>query len=1534
MEQQLQRALAEADEARDFLDRQDHIRAERAASAQQTLGMGQAMVADTDTDEYVTADAVNRRLDRLPHLNMRDVQRRYVLPDGEMEWHGRKIVTPASAQRLNKIIDAEHVPSTDDELEAAHRPLEEWDNRTTFTWENYRLELRAECGAALWDNGPGIEFTPGTTVLAFSVWSPYTGFKQKRAPRLNAAPVRGDARPAFTFTKKYIFRDGEALVKREADGQLTDLLSNRTFHVTDDDLLEYDDEEGGAPPLDPVWLDAELTAPLIYRPTVLPVLGGRQLHQITLELPTAFLRQEFGQWGNGGQLVPFAPDPTRWCMMMNSGLPQSERDCPFEADLFHFLLRGVAFVWPLQRFIDEVEDARRVPQGQLEGYRPAQYHHFLIEQFNLLYPEATHIESSFNLVLMLEHVAPGANLAVPALDPMAAALGDELVPRLLASEFMAVRSNPAATSIRDWIIQPDLSLPTLTGTPRCVYEMIISTYSAPIHRLYESGQLLQAQRMLPRIDLPSLQHYFRMAGWSDANAQGNDVLRVRVEGLRAFCALFGISLDVYNARTVRVPALCCRCTSAQKKGITPSHLYVCVRDGHIYKLDQGLEHTPLKEALEPVHQAAPSATLHIPDLKEKRQVFFIEALEDLLTLDLSVVPVGETADIRVNESLEALLIMMQKHWSLSTDMLTWSSFGSQLIKVSFWLDGRLLSFSAPIAPGSLQLGVEQQCSAEYLTHHDQLFDNVYHSVAKQPNLSSFNERAMSFLEVDNRSALCGRFVPDDGSITTESDRTLDYAACMLKIEKWAVFSEEDEPQLYDGHALEPYTLYHVARTASLEQLSPAQLTLLNKPVIVTIGGEYQRAAHLYSGVSRITHFLRPSFLRINKSAKAIKAALGDLVLTRQHRKGIPVRNIGRFGKKLNTRRETRVFVSANEANYFAAEFGGRVWTHHYNFRPSDGINATSDHLFVWEGKQLTTRYTTSLRIVQLQVFDSSRTTLALAIEAKTAAGFIVVATKTDAFYFVGHELVTVNKEDCLGTIGQRTCEPKAAPPKLLTLGNVPQPKVLLRAPLPIINHTLINEYSCKEAVQLVKEHDVLILGGAPGAGKSRLAETTLGMLSSRYGPTLFVAPTNELVMQMRATGGTASTAGELRKRGLLAVTYDQLLGTRVSDEGHTVDTEGSFCYTVGGRKMGLADFRSFSFDEAFFLDSPKRARLRAFVARARAAGQRMLATGDVRQLPPIENGQNQHVNAHQQMTDFGRSLFPHAIVLEIPKRIPKEQIPRLLAIRDTLFNLELSPTEARRQVLETFRHIGPEDIPVGARVLTYKNTTRVQLNHMQHYRTHETEFSVGLRLIYNNSTRKQGTRKLIKNFTYEITAITEEKIRLAELGDASVTFELSVGCVREWFQYVHAKTGHSSQGSTIDAVVVVADSRHFFASLEWLWVVLTRGRDLDQVLILRTGELPVDVARLRSRIAGHEAADRAAGREGCDVTVEWVLETHKAQKGLCGQCHVAIDLPRVGVNERMASLSIDRMDSLRAHEQENCWLTCRSCNCSRRNAPV
>jgi hypothetical protein len=83
---------------------------------------------------------------------------------------------------------------------------------------------------------------------------------------------------------------------------------------------------------------------------------------------------------------------------------------------------------------------------------------------------------------------------------------------------------------------------------------------------------------------------------------------------------------------------------------------------------------------------------------------------------------------------------------------------------------------------------------------------------------------------------------------------------------------------------------------------------------------------------------------------------------------------------------------------------------------------------------------------------------------------------------------------------------------------------------------------------------------------------------------------------------------------------------------------------------------------------------------------------------------------------------------------------------------------------------------------------------------------------------------------------------------------------------------------------------------------------------------------LKERVAGHRAADLAAGRavdEAEYVSVEWAMEKLRRQQWVCSSCYWELDY------EGSRGLSIDRVSSDLAHYQFNCTMSCLSCNVGR-----
>ena len=228
---------------------------------------------------------------------------------------------------------------------------------------------------------------------------------------------------------------------------------------------------------------------------------------------------------------------------------------------------------------------------------------------------------------------------------------------------------------------------------------------------------------------------------------------------------------------------------------------------------------------------------------------------------------------------------------------------------------------------------------------------------------------------------------------------------------------------------------------------------------------------------------------------------------------------------------------------------------------------------------------------------------------------------------------------------------------------------------------------------------------------------------------------------------------------------------------------------------------------------------------------------------------------------------------------------------------------------------------------------RSRLNNYLHYKGHTLPLEVGTRLIYRERTRKQGKHKLFVGFAYNVREVTADGFKIEEDGQPDVTFDLLRAKAMSWFTYTYARTCHSSQGSTFDGMVVIADAYSARVDDAWLYVALTRGRKLRRDVRILDGLIPasVDLERLEANIASNLKADAEKGRPVEEpVTVDWVLQRDAMQRGRCALCGGAYELPMVGCERTTETGSVDRTNSARGHEKANCKLVCRGCNFAKR----
>ena len=1394
-------------------------------------------------------------------------------------------------------------------------PSERWEaearaSRMPLTFADYMRGLRRE-----YHVDAGMPFTEGTvsTTISYHVVSAYDSASRENglltAPR--GSHYRNTATESFKWTNTYAYSSHD---------------DKLLYYLKDGDVKTADGAGG-------VVVDAE--ALLACHPQ--PALKELNFRNVSLVASDgqSFARGSFTftpaqMAAVRDALTPFLPagaEARRWCLAQAPGFPT------FGDTLLNLLFNMVKAELPYDVYMAQHDDPRHEYRHHASNTQRVientheRYERFLWKRFGETYPEAAHIMSSTSLALLIDDVI--ANNATPAaaVDPMEQALGDSFVAEYLNTRYMRVDLNPDATDASSFIKRPELVLPeSVEGHKCCGYELIVDTWSDSIMAEYERGRFVKQRKLFPDISVASLRKVF--------GSKSVDDYKISVDNLKFFCTNYNLKLDIYDARMALVDRVL---STGENNKISPRHLAVAVTGGHIFHLNGSnnsmfrLSELDAKQ-LEAIE--APSADYPLTDPEKcVTKMFHIETLEGLRELDLASVPQLEkrlsVADIRINLSLDEVAEMCLNEWKVYPT-LGFSHVGHAVTSVAITVtlvDKKAvkLLFRNPIAPGSLQLAVSQSASRIEAELLERRRAALHSALLNMDNLSRFNPAGLAFFGKDTRGPFAGLF---EGVVREDYPHTYEYDACsahpsvLRKLKLLPKFNACDYPEAYDGHAFEDHTCYLLDRDARTT-LNNVQTVLLHNPMgdgrSIIWGDELKEMWPHLSGVVEVSHFFRPFELVENETPEAIDSFLRDTALPLKQVKGEMLRTLGLLGKKENKVKSTRVFALESEAAFFRSAYGGEVRPYHYNIQKVDGVNATADKVWVWASPVLSTRLESGFLPIYNRVLSGCRMILARTVLMGEAAGMSPLAGNTDAIFFAqpNAELARPFDKRDPANLGRLSCKPKALPEKgvvntEIRRGDYTRSSVLLRPRTRLVDVELEHE-NCNELASIVNTRDGLVLADAPGAGKTTIL---LNSFKKLHRDALIVVPANTRILELRALGFTACT-------------YDGFLNLRVQ-KGCLVDVEtGSRAILrPDGSTARIDDFSTIMFDELAMLESFKRGRLakRIAVLRGQKKPPTLWATADVHQIPPIEKAVNPCIDEKAYISLWLRDLFPTCLTLHKLRRWVRPECQELIKRMRHMLFVEKAP---KAEVLALFPRITRDAIPLDAHVLTYFRRSRRELNKFMHSREHEEAWVVGERVVYDSHTRVHGKAKLYKNYMYKVTSVSAY-VDLVDVSDAALTFRLSLAQATAWLAYPHANTGHSSQGSTYDRPIVVADTSSSLVTAEWLYVAGTRNRDTRTVFILtgESGPKPVNKHVLQRNIDGHNAADVAAGREVGDLDVEWVLDRFKRQKGLCALCAEEMDLPRYGESGvKGTAVSIDRIVSVdRGHVRGNVQLCHASCN--------
>lgn len=212
------------------------------------------------------------------------------------------------------------------------------------------------------------------------------------------------------------------------------------------------------------------------------------------------------------------------------------------------------------------------------------------------------------------------------------------------------------------------------------------------------------------------------------------------------------------------------------------------------------------------------------------------------------------------------------------------------------------------------------------------------------------------------------------------------------------------------------------------------------------------------------------------------------------------------------------------------------------------------------------------------------------------------------------------------------------------------------------------------------------------------------------------------------------------------------------------------------------------------------------------------------------------------------------------------------------------------------------------------------------------EYYKGLELICRAHNQKP---KLFVNYSYFIDDFDEQTFTIFDdIANEKYTLDKQM---LENFTLPYAATCHAVQGLSMGELTTVFDANLPYVDRYWIWVAITRCRDLDKLVVFEHDEKTVApftkykmLQYFREKVSGYKSQDKEARREFNKeeyVSEEWILEQFEKFPS-CPSCPRPLKL---SFDEFECNFAVDRLDSNFPHHKSNCRLLCNQCNREKAN---
>lgn len=797
-------------------------------------------------------------------------------------------------------------------------------------------------------------------------------------------------------------------------------------------------------------------------------------------------------------------------------------------------------------------------------------------------------------------------------------------------------------------------------------------------------------------------------------------------------------------------------------------------------------------------------------------------------------------------------------------------------------------------------------SDEVYTRYEELMHEarlkLLNKKSKDGFLSKYSDDLIDVFKTGLGPPLVGLFGETKETEFVGLDQSKCYPFQLCQLKRIGVFSRFDDLQRYDGHRIEECTLYQFAN------------------------GEARFGVGVSKKCGRPVSFIRPHKAKKNTLGGIIKKIMTDDVLPEHLKKSICNIVIGQTGKAKNKKSRYEVFENESEALRYVQR------VHPFEeMLPGTARRFCNDRLWVVQD-YAEGGLSEGFRVIQKMIYDKTRKHIEDTIDMLAEKGIKALGVKCDSVFVSvddAEKLDYPEKYECSvwDSMGKLKKEKKKRGDMSVIKVVSRQPVQVSAAPQPTV-HTLVNERDTTEANGILGKttteyHWV-------DASDERLASPTGE--DEEDGPAEFQTVRNfNLTAEYPGSGKTYAAveyaksktdnyivacfsnaqAREFRKQEVPvpSTTVYKLCGARPTEEADA--------------KLMRHNYDIVIIDELGMHGSTTRLMLSSYMKRNPKT--QFLATEDLLQLEPIEcpDWNPDNVGWYEMVS---AKMFQHNLFLKEPKRFVDAQ--KVKKLKTELFDGKFLINEYAKKVSSYVELWSDKSLFV-----SYTNAKRHEVNEVIHKHLGYTEYYIrGLEYICKKKV-SCGKHELHVSCVYTLIDYDEKTITIQDpletevmiikrhYGDKKVD-RLS----KDILSLPYCKTCHSVQGSSVEGNVVLFETNHYCVSKNWLYVALTRAKDLDRVFYMPETEQRMASAYMKKKCLGYIDQDRKAGRivqKGQHIWEEDILEMSAKQGHLCGRCHCEMNFVNEGT---WCDWTVDRWDDSRGHEKGNCFLSHLSCN--------